>query len=229
MAGSTSVRLSPVTALRFDDDALTIVRPWRRRRIRWDDLAGLIFTRVHTRHTGPIPVQLRLVLKDGAPEPGRFLTEGRPPAPYARGPVLFRTHTLEPDDAGPAQKQIYAELESRGFERPEPFAMRYQPSGCTREEQTLAVAMDVRRREHNTHPVTVNHDGGDEHLIGPVLARLAIRHHATGKPHVQPFHSIFFFEGAEAEANSVAFADAVRQVVPSGWIVTASALPERRS
>ncbi|MFC4913599.1 PH domain-containing protein [Actinomadura gamaensis] len=228
MAGSTIIRLSPLTTLRFDDDALTIVRLWRPRRIPWDDVAGLVYTRVHTNHRGPIPFQLRLVLADGAPEPGRFLSEGRPPAPYATGPVLFRTHNLDLGRSSPAQKRIYAELESRGFERPEPSAMRYQPRGYTREEQTLAVSMDLRREHHNTHPVTVNHDGSDGRLVDDVLPALAERHHAAETSQVRPRYTIFFFEGPDAGANSAAFIAEARRVVPSGWRVTASALPEPR-
>jgi hypothetical protein len=218
-----AVEMVWLVALWFDDDAITIVRPWRRQRIAWSQVAGLIYTRVSSGR-GPRQYRLRLVLADGAPPPGVHLTDGD--QPYGRGPVLFTTRTLELQDANACRSAVYAELERRGFQRPEPFPLRYQPRGYSRAQQTLAVSMDVRKAHHNTHPVTVNHGGGDPRLAGEVLPRLALAHGGSGTTHAEPGYTVFFFEGPGAEAGAAAFRDEARRLVPSAWTITPTALPD---
>ena len=38
------VQMRLLVTLRFDDQAITITRPWRRRRVPWSQIAGLIYT-----------------------------------------------------------------------------------------------------------------------------------------------------------------------------------------
>lgn len=39
------VQVAWLVAVRFGDDGITIIRPWRRRHVAWSQIAGLIYTR----------------------------------------------------------------------------------------------------------------------------------------------------------------------------------------
>jgi hypothetical protein len=68
-----AVQMAWLVAVRFDDAAITIIRPWRRRRIPWDRIAGLIYTQEPTSQPGRDSYRLRLALVS-APATGQDAT-----------------------------------------------------------------------------------------------------------------------------------------------------------
>ncbi|MCO5971260.1 hypothetical protein [Actinoallomurus soli] len=231
-----AVQMAWLVAVRFDDTAVTIIRPWRRRRIPWDDIAGLIYTEhVNTGRTVLMTYRLRLVLKSSAPPEGRHLTYAMRKQPYATGPVVMTLFSIDPGagsiGAAPGcRERVLAELERHGLPRPGPYAMRFRSPKYTLEEETLAVSMDVRKGSHNTHPVTVNHRGPHDDrqadLIDTVLPELARTHAAAPVTEHNDRYTIFFFEGPDAEQAAADFITAAREIVPTGWRITPTALPE---
>lgn len=227
-----AVQMAWLVAVRFDDTAITIVRPWRRRRIPWDRIAGLIYTAEPTSRRGRDPYRLRLVLTDPPPPAGRYLA-GADLAPYAGGPVVMTVYEPKPGLGGPREQrcrdQIFAELARHGITHPEPYALRLHLAGHTLEEEAYAAASDLLRHTQGFRPVTVNHPGPhgaeETHLIDTVIPGLAADHGARPDPKRTDRYSIYAFEGEEAAEEFVA---AVRAIVPAGWPVTPTALPEPR-
>jgi hypothetical protein len=228
-----AVQMAWLVAVRFDDGAITVIRPWRRRRVPWDQVAGLIYTREPTSQPGRDPYRLRLVLTGDEPPVGRFLA-GTELGPYAKGPVVM---TLYDITSGPGEsradrcrERVYAGLEQHGVTRPEPYALRFHSVKYTVEEEALATAADLLRVSQGICPVTVNHpaphDAGETHLIDTVLPALATAHGADPADRRSGRYSVFFFPGAGAEHASAAFIAAAREVVPDRWRITPTALPE---
>jgi hypothetical protein len=217
-----------LVAVRFDDAAITIIRPWRRRRILWDQIAGLVYTQEPTSQRGRDPYRLRLVLKDNQPPMGRFLT-GTELEPYAKGPVVMTLYDVTPGRARAArcQERVYAGLEQHGITRPEPYALRFHSAKYTHEEEAYAIAADLLRHSQGICPVTVNHptprSAEETHLIDTVLPELAAAHGAGPGDRRTDRYSIFSFQGADAEQSFIAAAQAI---VPARWHVAPTALPE---
>jgi hypothetical protein len=228
-----AIQMAWLVAVRFDDASITIIRPWRRRRVRWDQVAGVIYTREATSQPGRDPYRLRLVLTDDQPPAGRFLT-GTELGPYAKGPVVMTLYDITPGSgesrADRCQEQVYAGLEQHGVTRPEPYALRFHSVKYTVEEEALAIAADLLRVSQGTCPVTVNHptphDAQESHLIDTVLPELATTHGADPPETRSGRHSVFFFQGADAERASAGFITAARAIVPDRWRITPTALPE---
>jgi hypothetical protein len=112
------VQVRRLVALRFDDTGITIIRPWRRRRVEWSRVAGLVYVSDSERH-----YRLRLVLDKDAP-------------PKKAGPVVMTAHIdqLKPDLGTPRGRaaqcldEIFAELTRRGFPPPPPVSDKFQPA-----------------------------------------------------------------------------------------------------
>jgi hypothetical protein len=128
------------------------------------------------------------------------------------------------------QEQVYAGLEQHGVTRPEPYALRFHSVKYTVEEEALAIATDLLRVSQGTCPVTVNHpaphDAEETHLIETALPELAKAHGADPAGERSDRYSVFFFPGTDAEHASAAFIAAARPIVPDGWHITPTALPE---
>ena len=219
------VQMAGLVAVRFDDTAITIIRPWRRRRIEWVQISGLIYTQ-DASSKGRGAYKLRLVLKSHEPPVGRFLTDTEIEA-YAKGPVVMTLTDLEPDSEDSrsvlCQNQVYAELERHGLPKPPPRTLEYRSPRYTPEQTRRAVAADFL----GLHPVTVNHgepaNDHDAQLIGETLPELARTHGATSEIVSETLYTIFFFDGSESAA--AAFIAAALEVVPADWRMTPGALP----
>ncbi|MDN3352424.1 hypothetical protein [Actinomadura sp. DC4] len=226
-------QLAWLVAVRFDDDAITVIRPWRRRRVPWDRVAGLVYSQEPTSQQGRDPYRLRLVLTDHEPPAGRYLPDAEL-APYVKGPVIMTLYgiTRGPGDsrADRCQEQVYALLERHGVTRPEPYALRFHSVKYTVEEETLAIAADLLRASQGIRAVTVNHpgphDAGQTELIDRTLPELAIAHGADPPDRRSDRYSVFFFASEDAEQAAAGFLAAARAVVPGRWHVTPTALPE---
>jgi hypothetical protein len=134
-----AVQMAWLVALRFDDTAITIVRPWRRRRIEWSRVAGLVYL-ADTDRT----YRLRLVFEsdelppEADPDPAEpDVEEGEPDlVPIVVGPVLMAANIreLEPAPGTPRGRaarcldQVFEELTRRGFPPPPPVAGAYEPA-----------------------------------------------------------------------------------------------------
>jgi hypothetical protein len=227
------VQMAWLVAVRFDDAAITIIRPWRRRRIPWDQIAGLIYTQEPTSLPGRDPYRLRLVLKDDQPPAGRFLT-GTELKPHAKGPVVMTLYDITPGSGGSrtdrCQERVHSGLEQHGITRPEPYPLRFHSAKYTNEEEALAMAADLLRHSQGTRPVTVNHpaprNAGETHLIDTVLPELAAAHGTDPSSRRTDRYSIFFFQGPDAEQSSARFIAAAQAIVPARWPITPTALPE---
>jgi hypothetical protein len=227
-----AVQMTWLVAVRFDDAAITIIRPWRRRRVPWDQVAGLIYTREPTSQWRD-PYRLRLVLTGDQPPAGRFLT-GTELGPSAKGPVVMTLYDITPgageSRADRCQEQVYAELEQHGVTRPEPYALRLHSVRYTVEEEAVAIAADLLRVSQGICPVTVNHpaphDAEETHLIDTVLPELATAHGADPAGRRSGRYSVFFFPGADAARTSADFIAAAQAIVSESWHVTPTALPE---
>jgi hypothetical protein len=219
--------------VRFDDTAITIARPWRgRRRFEWSRIAGLVYTHgVDTgNYRGRAPYRLRLVLKDDAPPLGRFLTD-RELERYANGPVVMALNALESElHVGPdrpsvlCEQRVYALLAEHGFPKPEPYALKFRTPLYTPDELRLAQVADLKR----WRPVTITHGKlvGDDavRLVGTVLPELA-RECGPGPAgdHEYGRYATFLFDEQDA---ADAFLAAARDVIPSHWTISGSALPD---
>lgn len=134
-------------AVRFDDTAITIIRPWRRRRIEWNLVAGLIYS---SRHTGPTSYRLHLVLNGAEPPFGRYLSDAQLMR-YAKGPVIMTLLRLEevesnePTRAARCQNRVLTELARHGFPAPAPVVLQYRSPEFSHEEWSRAVAEDLIR------------------------------------------------------------------------------------
>lgn len=216
--------------VRFDDTAITIVRPWRgRRRYEWSQIAGLIYTRtVDTAQRAPY--RLRLVLKDSTPPLGRFLT-GRELEPYAKGPVVMALTDLESElhvgsdrPSVLCEKRVYALLAEHGFPTPEPRALEFRSPLYTPDELRRAEVADLKQ----WRPVTVTHgqldDDAAARLVGTVLPELA-RECGPGPTgsHDHGRYSTFLFD---EQGPADAFFTAARGVLPPQWRISHSALPD---
>ncbi len=140
-------------AVRFDDTAITITRPWRRsRRVEWADVAGLIYS---AREVRPTTYRLHLVLKGAEPPYGRYLTDSEL-ARYAKGPVVMTVFQVADNESSRSDRcanQVLAELARHGFPAPELFALRYRTPQYTPEEWMRAVAEDlIRSRDNDPEP-----------------------------------------------------------------------------
>jgi hypothetical protein len=222
-----------LVAVRFDDDAITIIRPWRRRRVPWSQVAGLVYTAMPGTYgfrapgaRSYHPYRLHLVLKDHQPPIGRFRTQTEL-ARFA-GPVVMTVSGLggyPPLDNRETRcaDKVYAELERHGFPRPRPVPLEFRYPQYTDDEVTRAVAIDLLR----LHPVTVTHgplDGdASRRLLDTDLPELAHGAGAVREIHREPTYAIYSFED---EPPAAAFAAAARGVVPATWPVTTGALPE---
>jgi len=220
------VQMTWLVAVRFDDTAITIVRPWRRRRIPWDQVAGLIYTSGGTYHPRRDPYRLRLVLTDRQPPIGRYLSDAEL-KPYAKGPVVMTLYG--PMSGGPrtvrCRESVFAGLERHGITRPEPYALKFHSVRYTTEEESLAVAADLLKKTQDIRAVTVNHPGPrnaeETHLVDTVLPELAATHGAQPDGRRTDRYSIFFFQSDDAER----FIAAAQALVPSRWHITPTALP----
>ncbi|MEV4318123.1 hypothetical protein [Actinocrispum sp. NPDC049592] len=123
-------------AVRFDDTAITIIRPWRRWRVEWADVAGLIYS---SREVRPATYRLHLVLKGSEPPYGRYLTDAEL-ARYAKGPVVMTVFQVNR-----CAERVLDELARHGFPAPELVALRYRSPKYTPEEWMRAVAEDLIR------------------------------------------------------------------------------------
>ncbi|MFL6120657.1 hypothetical protein [Actinophytocola sp.] len=142
-------------AVRFDDTAITIIRPWRRRRIEWSRVAGLMYS---SRSASPTTYRLHLVFRGAEPPFGRYLSNPELMR-YATGPVvmtLFRLEDAEPGSssrAGRCANQIMTELARHGFPPPAPRILQYRSPEFTAEEWMHASAEDmIRRRDEEPEP-----------------------------------------------------------------------------
>jgi hypothetical protein len=218
--------------VRFDDTAITLVRPWRgRRRIEWSQVAGLIYTHgFGTDAKARTPYRLRLVLKDNAPPLGRFLT-GRELEPYAKGPVVMALSRLESElhvgsdrRSVRCEKRVYALLAEHGFPTPEPRALAFRSPLYTPDELRRADVADLKR----WRPVTVTHgqlvDDDAVRLVGTALPELA-RECGPGPTgsHDHGRYSTFLFD---EQGPADAFFTAARGVIPLHWRISRSALPD---
>jgi hypothetical protein len=217
-------------SVQFDDNAITIVRPWRgRRSIEWTQIAGLVYTR-GADSTARAPYRLRLVLKDNAPPLGRFLT-GRELEPYANGPVVMTLSDLETElhvgsdrPSVRCEQRIYALLAEHKFPKPEPKALAFRSPLYTPDELRLADVADLKR----WRPVTVTHgplvDDDATRLVGTVLPELAREcgPGPTGSPDHGRYSTFLFDEEGPAEA----FFTAARNVIPQHWPISRTALPD---
>jgi hypothetical protein len=61
------IQMALFMKVRLDDAGVTLIRPWRRRRFDWTQIAGLVFTVRYTGQPGPDLVMLRLVLTGHEP------------------------------------------------------------------------------------------------------------------------------------------------------------------
>jgi hypothetical protein len=229
-----AAQMAWLVAVRFDDAAITIIRPWRRRRIGWDQIAGLVYTQRFTSQPGPDPYRLRLVLAGDQPPMGRYMGDGEL-KPYANGPVVMTLYDITPGSdgsrAGRCQERIYAGLAQHGLTRPKPYPLRFHSAKYTHEEEAFALAADLLRQSQGICPVTVNHpapDGADEtRLVDTVLPELAAAHGADSDNDKRADrYSVFFFPGADAEESSARFIEEARAIVPARWHIAPTALPE---
>jgi hypothetical protein len=134
-------------AVRFDDEAITIVRLWQRRRIEWRQVSGLIYTRQPGLR--PYAYRLHLVLKGAEPPFGRYLSDAQLEQ-YAKGPVVMVVSDLDTESgsetrAGSCRYRVLAELARHGFPPPEPRVLEFRSPEFTPEEARLAVAEDLIR------------------------------------------------------------------------------------
>lgn len=210
--------------LGFDDTGITIVRPWRRHRVEWSDIAGLAQTYRGYSMGGGLYV-IRLVRTDNEPP----LQYGVPKEYLRRtlsGPVLMKVGTeFKPDTrAGRCEDQIFAELEKRGLRRPERSSITYWSKKYSPEELFLAAWID----KNGLSPVTINHGTPTDdttHLLTETLPELARTHGADDKPTSGPTYTIYLFRGPDAQQSAEAFLKSVQAVAPATWTITPTALP----
>ncbi|HEX3786684.1 MAG TPA: hypothetical protein VHW44_02380 [Pseudonocardiaceae bacterium] len=149
------IQLRWFVAVRFDDDGLTIIRPWSRRRVEWSQIGGLIYTQDRsTQARGAL--KLRLVLKGDEPPFGRYLTQSQI-ALHARGPVVMTPTNLDSDPTAPTrsgrcQYQVYTELARHGFPKPPPQRLVFRSSEYTPEEASRAAAADLLAQRDELDP-----------------------------------------------------------------------------
>jgi hypothetical protein len=225
IAGLAHVAQMAMVALEFDDTAITIVRPWRRRRVEWTRIAGLIYTTHGERQV------LRLVLKGNEPPQERYLTEAEL-RPYAKGPVVVAMHGLadgrRPDTrSAVCRNRIRDELARHGFPLPPDRPWVYRSPAYTDEQATRAATIDLL----GLRPVTVTHgpltDAAAAHtdLVDTVLPDLALDHGAQSEIFRDDTYTTFLFDGRDAEQHAAAFRAAAQKIVPDKWAVEPSALP----
>ena len=217
-----------LVTLRFDDEGVTVVRPWRRRRVAWKDVAGLVYTTGGgTGMSGRTYYRLRVVLKGQEPPLGRYMTD-RQLMPYAGGPVLMTLSNLDPGQEGRAAErrdQVFAELERYGFPRPAPTAMEFRLPGFSPLALRTAIAVHIvgASAVHIAHGA--DPDERERELLDRTLPELARAHGATETPLREPSFIGFTFEapqGAEAAAGFLAEAAAL---VPAHWQTGPGLLP----
>jgi hypothetical protein len=206
--------------LGFDDTGITIVRPWRRHRVEWSDIAGLAQTYRGYSMGGGLYV-IGLVLTDNEPPLGHFATWKE-----LTGPVLMKVgREFKPDTrAGRCEDQIYAELEKRGLRRAKRSSVVYWSKKYSPEELFLAAWID----KNGLSPVTVNHGTPTDdttHLITETLPELARTHGADDKPTSGPTYTLYTFRGPDAQQSAEAFLKAVQAIAPATWTITPTALP----
>jgi len=211
---------------RFDDTGVTIVRPWRRLHVPWEQIGGLVYTQ-GAESQARAAYKLRLVLKDNEPPLGRYLITAELER-FATGPVLMSMSDLEEDlhlgdDNRGVQcaQRVYAELERHGFPKPPPRTLEFRMPRYNPEEVARSAAIDFLK----LHPVTVTHgplDKDGTHLLDTELSVLARESGPAREIHREPGYAIFLFEAAEGAG---AFLTAARGVAPATWPVATGALP----
>jgi hypothetical protein len=225
-AALTHLAQMAVAAVRFDDTAITITRPWRRRRVEWSRIAGLIYTEVGSGRAGRA-YWLRLVLKGTEPPVGKYLTQSDL-RPSATGPVVMRVAALEEESEITSRSmrcrdRIGVELARHGFPLPERSWVFRSPDYTDREADIAAAINAI-----GLAPVTVTHGplAGDPKadLVATALPELA---RANGVHEIDSYdgYTIFTFDGGAADEHADAFRTAAEEVVPGTWTVDRSALP----
>jgi hypothetical protein len=215
--------------LRFDDEAVTIVRVLRRTRVRWADLAGLIYTEYgSSTPNSPTSYRLRLVLRGQEPPVGRYLTQVQR-QDYGRGPLVMALATLDDDGETKGdhrRRQVLAELERHGFPPPAPRPWEFRTPRFSAKALTAAAAMDLR----GTHAVAVRHGTDVTEAERPLLERtlpgLAEEHGGADTRLEEPDFTSYFFEGQGAAQGAAAFLAQARAAVPPHWQVSPGTLPE---
>jgi hypothetical protein len=148
------VQMAFAVAVRLDGEGITIIRPWRRRRIAWTQVSGLVYTCRPTSDPGRDPYRLRLVLAGHEPPYGRYLPDSALERYARRGPVVMTAGTLTPDPeaerrgvrrAARCQERVLTALEERGLARPAPRALAFRIRGVDPEQADRAAAADFLR------------------------------------------------------------------------------------
>lgn len=222
------VQVRTLVTLRFDDEGVTVVRPWRRRRVAWKDVAGLVYAPGPAGGSARSPYRLRLVLRGQEPPLGRYMSDSQL-ATYAGGPVLMARSRLDPDDpdskAGQCRARVFEELERHGFPQPELRSLEFRFPGFSPLALRSAVAADLV----GAHGVVIEHgaepDAAGAELLERALPELARAHGAAEKELREPTFVSFFFERPLTEQDAAAFLAEAAQAVPAGWKVTAGVLP----
>jgi hypothetical protein len=153
------IQMALFVKVRFDDVGITIIRPWRRRRVAWKQVTGLVYTRELSSTPGPDLHWLRLVLTGLEPPYGRYLTDSQRERYARRGPAVMTVDTLTPDPdsggrlnhrAAQCQDRVLTELERHGLTRPAPRVLAFQIRGEDPEQADLAIAADYLRMRDAT-------------------------------------------------------------------------------
>jgi hypothetical protein len=136
-----------LTVVRFDDEAITIVRLWRRTRIEWSRVSGLMYS--WQPGWRPYVYRLHLVPKGAEPPFGRHLSDAELER-YATGPVIMTLSDPNPESgsdtrSGRCRDTVFAELTRHGFPPPEPVVLRFRSPDFTPEQARLAEAEDLIR------------------------------------------------------------------------------------
>ena len=114
--------------VRFDDKGITMIRPWRRQRIEWYQIAGLIY-RSRKESYGRSGYELRLVLVGHEPSP--HPATPRQTRLEADGPVVMLVGDIRvtnPRAGGRCEEAVLEELAEHGFPRPERKELCFRPS-----------------------------------------------------------------------------------------------------
>jgi hypothetical protein len=90
------VQMAFLVAVRFDGYGITIIRPWRCRRVGWEQVSGLVHTRRLTSGPGPDPYRLRLVLAGREPPYGHYLPDIALERTSRQRPLVMTVATLMP-------------------------------------------------------------------------------------------------------------------------------------
>lgn len=222
------VQVRALVTLRFDDEGVTIVGPWRRRHVAWREIAGLVYTRDASGSAQSRSYyHLRLVLRGQEPPLGRYLAEAEL-KPYTKGPVLMALWYLGPDregKAGRCQAEVFAELERHGFPPPEPTALEFRIPPYSPLALRTAVAADVVR----AHGVVIEHgpdpSPSEADLLARTLPELARAHAAAETVLREPAFTTFIFERPLTEQDAARFLSEAAKAVPARWKVTPGILP----